>query len=67
MLDTLAIARTLTDAGIDPKPADAITNAVPQAAEHGDPATMADPDAGHGRTPGTPGYDDLRRASYHDP
>ena len=42
MLDTLAIARTLTDAGADPKLADAITAAVHQAAEHGDHATRAD-------------------------
>ena len=34
MLDTHAIARTLTDAGIDTKHADAITDAVRQAAEH---------------------------------
>ena len=35
MFDTHTIARTLTDAGIDPKHADAITDAVRQAAEHG--------------------------------
>ncbi len=34
MFDTHAIARTLTDAGIEPAQADAITNAVRQAAEH---------------------------------
>ena len=33
-LDTHAIARTLTDAGADPKLADAITAAIRQAAEH---------------------------------
>ena len=33
-LDTLAIARTLTDAGADPKLADAITAAVREAADH---------------------------------
>ena len=36
-LDTHAIARTLTDAGADPKLADAITAAVREAADHGDP------------------------------
>ena len=36
-LDTLAIARTLTDA--DPKLADAITAAVREAADHGDHVT----------------------------
>ncbi len=35
-LDTLAIARTLTDAGADPKLADAITAAVREAADHDD-------------------------------
>ena len=34
MFDTHAIARTLTDAGIEPEQADAITAAVRQAAEH---------------------------------
>ena len=38
-LDTLAIARTLTDAGADPKLADAITAAVRLAADHGDYVT----------------------------
>ena len=38
-LDTLAIARTLTDAGADPKLADAITAAVREAADHGDHVT----------------------------
>ena len=33
-LDTLTIARNLTDAGADPKLAEAITTAVRQAAEH---------------------------------
>ena len=35
-LDTHAIARTLTEAGADPKLADAITAAVREAADHGD-------------------------------
>ena len=39
MLDTLTIARTLTDAGADPKLADAITAAVREAADHGDHVT----------------------------
>ena len=39
MFDTHAIARALTDAGADSKLADAITNAVKQAAEHGDHVT----------------------------
>ena len=39
MFDTHAIARTLTDAGIDPDHADAITDAVRQAAEHGEYVT----------------------------
>ena len=38
-LDTHAIARTLTDAGADPKLADAITAAVREAADHGDHVT----------------------------
>ena len=38
-LDTLAIARTLTDAGADPKLADAITAAVRVVADHGDHVT----------------------------
>ena len=38
-LDTLAIARTLTDAGADPKLADAITAAVREAADHDDHVT----------------------------
>ena len=38
-LDTLAIARNLTDAGADPKLADAITAAVREAADHGDHVT----------------------------
>ena len=38
-LDTHAIARTLTDAGADPKLADAITAAVLEAADHGDHVT----------------------------
>ena len=39
MLDTLAIARQLTDAGLKPEQANAITDAVRQAAEHGDYVT----------------------------
>ena len=39
MFDTHAIARALTDAGAGPKLADAITEAVKQAAEHGDHVT----------------------------
>ncbi len=42
MLDTHAIARTLTDAGIDPKHADVITAAVRQAADQGDHVTRAE-------------------------
>ena len=38
-LDTHAIARTLTDAGADPKLADAITAAVREAADRGDHVT----------------------------
>ena len=36
MLDTHAVARSLTDAEFTPAQADAITDAVRQAAEHGD-------------------------------
>ena len=39
MLDTHAIARELTAAGIEHQQADAITNAVRQAAEHGEHVT----------------------------
>ena len=39
MLDTQAVARSLTDAEFTPAQADAITNAVRQAAEHGDQVT----------------------------
>ena len=39
MFDTHAIARALTDAGIDPVHADAIADAVRQAAEHGEYVT----------------------------
>ena len=42
MINALAIMRQLTDAGIDRAHADAITDAVRQAAEHGDHVT---PDA----------------------
>ena len=38
-LDTLAIARTLIDAGADPKLADAITAAIREAADHGNHVT----------------------------
>ena len=36
MFDTHAIARSLTDADLTPAQADAITDAIRQAAEHGD-------------------------------
>ena len=39
MFDTHAIARSLTDADLTPAQADAITNAIRQAAEHGDHVT----------------------------
>ena len=39
MLDTHAIARAMIAAGVDPGHADAITDAVRQAAEHGDYVT----------------------------
>lgn len=39
MFDTLAIARSLTDADLTPAQADAITDAIRQAAEHGDHVT----------------------------
>ena len=39
MLDTHAVARSLTDAQFSPAQADAITNAVRLAAEHGDHVT----------------------------
>lgn len=39
VLDTLTIARTLTDAKLTPEQANAITDAVRQAAEHGDHVT----------------------------
>lgn len=45
MLNALEIAQTLIDAGLNREQAAAITNAVQQAAEHGDPATRADLDA----------------------
>jgi hypothetical protein len=45
-LDTLAISRSLTDAGIEPKHADAITRAVREAAEApADMVTKADLEA----------------------
>lgn len=46
MLDTLALAHELKDAGVEPKQTDAITRVVRRAVEHGDPATRADLD-GH--------------------
>lgn len=39
MFDTLAITRSLTDANLTPAQADAITDAIRQAAEHGDHVT----------------------------
>ena len=45
MFDTHTIARTLTDAGIDPKHAVAITDAVRQAAEHSEHVTPEHLDA----------------------
>lgn len=39
MFDTLAIARRLTDAGIDSDHADALADAIREAAEHGDHVT----------------------------
>lgn len=39
MFDTHAIARSLTDADLTPAQADAITDAIRQAAEHGDHVT----------------------------
>ena len=44
MIDTLAIARRLTDAGVDRDQAAAVTAAVQQAAEHGDHVTRTDLD-----------------------
>ena len=41
MLDTHAIARSLTDSGFTPTQADAITNALRLAVEHGDLDTHA--------------------------
>lgn len=46
MLDTHAIARSLTDAKLTAEQADAITAAVRQAAEHGDHVTADKFDAG---------------------
>ena len=42
MFDTLAVARTLTAAGMDPKHADALTDAIRQATEHAEYATKGD-------------------------
>ena len=39
MFDTHAVARSLTDADLTPEQADAITNAIRQAAGHGDHVT----------------------------
>ena len=48
MFDTLAIARPPIAAGIDPDQASAITDAIRQAAKHGDHATIGTLDAGLG-------------------
>ena len=45
MLDTLSIARQLIAAGVEPDQANAITDAIRQAAEHGDPVTTETLDA----------------------
>ena len=45
MIDTHAIARQLAGAGLTTEQADAITDAVRQAAEHGDYATRAELDS----------------------
>ena len=42
MLDTLTIARRLTEAGLEPTQANAITDAIRTAADAGDTATTAD-------------------------
>ena len=42
MIDSIAVARQLTDAGIERSHADAVASAIHQAAEHGDYATRAD-------------------------
>ncbi len=42
MLDTLTVARTLTDAGFEPRQADALAAAIRQAAETGDHASRTD-------------------------
>ena len=42
MLDTLTVARTLTDAGFEPRQADALAAAIRQAAEAGDHASRTD-------------------------
>ena len=39
MFDTIAVARRLTDAGIDRDYADALADAIREAAEHGDHVT----------------------------
>ena len=45
VFDTLAIARQLAATGIKPEQADAITDAIRQAAEHGDHVTIETLDA----------------------
>ena len=42
MLDTLTVARTLTDAGFEPRQTDALAAAIRQAAEAGDHASRTD-------------------------
>ena len=44
MFDTLAVARALTDADLTPAQAEAIANAVRQAAEHGEHGEHVSPD-----------------------
>ena len=57
MLDTHAIARSLTDAKPTPEQADAITAAVRAAAEHGDHVTVDKPHAHAGlNAPEAPMY-----------
>ena len=45
MFDTLAVVRSLTDAGIERDQAEAIAAAVATAADHGDPVTRSALDA----------------------
>ncbi|MCY3842925.1 MAG: hypothetical protein OXH69_05215 [Acidobacteria bacterium] len=42
MIDSIAVARQLAEAGIERAHADAVASAIHQAAEHGDYATRAD-------------------------